>query len=175
MNRRRFLRFAPVGVTVVPGCLGTFNSESTPTTPTSTPPIESQVTVPDCPGKPDPLTRENVVEFALRFEHAYVTREVLDEHARVTYVTFSAGENVHPDEWTEPTVAETADGFVVRFGVRVRHGRRRFDSTHVKHVDDPPYTANYFVSGERMLRAESGRDHPVDPRAEGEAVQCPPE
>lgn len=159
-------------MTLTAGCTSRSTSD---TTPSPTPSIESQVTVPDCPEKPDPLTRENVVEFVVRFENAYVTREILDEHARVTYVTFSAGEEVHPDE-TEPTVTETDDGFVVRFAARVRHGRQRYDSTHVKDVDEPPYTANYFVSGETILRGKKdGRNNPVDPREEGSAVRCPPE
>lgn len=158
MRRRRFLRVVPVGATLA-GCLSSSPSESTPT---STPPIESQVTVPDCPDKPDPLTRENVAEFALQFEGAYLTREVLDDHYGVTevYVPDSVDD-------VDPTVTETEDGFVVRFTAQFAYSYRPPDATRDKHVDEPLHTANYFVSQETVLRAESGRDDPVDPRERG--------
>lgn len=171
MHRRQLLRLAPGGAALLPGCLDSFTADPTPTTPTPTPPIESQVSIPDCPEKPDPLTRENVVEYAVRFENAYVTREILDEHARITSVTF-----IRPvGDWAEPSVTESGDGFVVRFGARVSYDQQRYDSTRARHVDEPNYTANYFVSRERVLRAESGREESVDPREDGSAVRCPPE
>lgn len=167
MHRRKFLWVVPVGMTLTAGCSARSTSDKTPT---PTPSIESQVDVPDCPDKPDPLTRENAAEFAVQFEGAYLTREVLDDHYGVTevYVPDSVDD-------VDPTVTETGDGFVVRFTTQLAYSYRPPDATRDKHVDDPMHTANYFVSRETTMRAESGPDDPVDPREEGETVRCPPE
>lgn len=161
---------APV---LLAGCLnGVLPSQQT-RTPTSTPDIESQVDLPTCPEKPDSLTQDNVEAFTVQFEKAYSTRVILRENEYVTYVQFK---NIAGDYEGELNVdtTELENGFLVRFDVTTAYGYRPEPKTpETVHADLAPYTANYFISKQRVVRAESEEDTTVDPREVGTEVHCP--
>jgi hypothetical protein len=177
MNRRGFLgTVSGVGI-VLAGCLGQGTTPEKPTdslttspAPSPTPGVESDVEVPPCPEKSDSFTRETALEFAMQFEKAYVTRTVLQEHERVTAIDIDIGNGL-----TNKTATQTDDGWLVRFTVTGPAYRYRPtpNSTETAHVDPPLYVANYVISEETVIRAQSVEA--VDPRENGTVVHCPPE
>lgn len=173
MYRRRLLVLVGGMAGPLGGCSGggRLPGQSTDS-PTPSPPVESRVEVPPCPEKPDPLTRETVVRFAILFEKAYVTRQILHEQERVTYVDFLTIGQVEDDP--NAPVTPTADGFIARFPVSPAYGYRDDPGKAVTaHADLPEYTATYFVTDETVRRAKATSDTPVDPQNDGKVVTCP--
>lgn len=175
MNRRRFLVLVGGVAGSLGGCAGRGRLPGQPTeSPTSSPPVESRVEVPPCPEKPDPVTRENVVRFATLFEKAYVTRQILTDQERVTYVDFLTIGQVEDDP--NLPLTPTADGFIVRFPVSPAYGYRDDPGTpDTTHADLAGYTATYFITNGTIRRAKATDGTPVDPREKGTVVTCPPD
>lgn len=179
MDRRRLLEtlvggavpLATAGaVTGVAGCLA---SPVRPNeSPTTSPPVESRVEVPPCPERPEPLTGSGAATFAVRFERAYVTRRILRENDRVTYVDFLELEGT---DGSSATVTEIDGGFEVRFSARPAYGYRQHPGTpESAHVDFAEYRVDYFVGDAAVRRATASEGTPVEPRTNGTAVSCPP-
>ena len=171
MNRRKFLGVVGgIGVSFS-GCLGQGSAPAQPTdSPTPSPTVESRVEVPACPEKPDSLSRENVLQFAIQFEKAFVTRTVLQEHERVTSIDVDIGDGL-----TNKTAIQTDGGWLVRFTVTGPAYRYlpSPNATETAHVDPPLYAANYFITDQTVLRAQAVEA--IDPRETGTVVHCPPE
>lgn len=164
MDRRRFLQIALGGLSATAGCL----SPSSQSSPTPSPAVESRVEVPSCPTKPSPLTEENVGPFAVQFEKAYFTRQILRNNERVTYVEF-----LSIDE--SPTVTKVTGGYVVRFEALPAYGfRPNPDTPETAHADFPQSTLHYFISNETVRRTRTTEQETVDPLKIGTVVQCPP-
>lgn len=175
-SRRSILRvtgaMAPV---LLAGCLNGVLPTQRTSAPTATLALESQVNLPPCPKKPDSLTRDNVESFTVQFEKAHSTRVILRENEYVTYVQFKNIAGDYDGELNVDTT-ELENGFLVRFAVTTAYGYRPEPKTpETVHADLAPYTANYFVSNQRVVRAESEQDTTVDPREVGTEVHCPPE
>lgn len=176
-GRRQLLHLLGVaGLLGLAGCSSLTADRSGKTgLPTATKDIESRVEVPDCPDKPDTLTRESVVPFAVQFEKAYFTRQILEERDAVTYVQFKQIAGVSDDN-PDVAVRSAEDGYEVRFSVSVAYGYRPAPRTpESAHADLPGYAATYFLNESLVVRAEARGETPVDPREVGEQVLCPPE
>lgn len=173
MNRRLFLSMAGLVGGSLAGCLGQGAAPEQPTatdSPTPSPTTGSQVEVPPCPEKPNPITRDTVLQFATQFEKAFVTRNVLREHERVVSVDIDIGRSP-----TSKTATQTDGGSVARFNVNGPAYRYRPnpESTETAHYDPPLYVANYLVTDQTVVRAKAAKE--VDPREHGTEVTCPPQ
>lgn len=116
------------------------------------------------------MTRETALQFAMQFEKAYVTRNVLREHERVIAVDIDIGGGL-----TGKSATQIEDGWLARFTVKGPAFRYRPDSksTETAHVDPPMYAANYLITGQTVWRAKA--TEAVAPREDGTEVTCPPE
>lgn len=172
MRRRTVL--AAIGPSVVPlvGCTGLGNPDTASVdtdTETPTPTIESRVDVPPCPETPDSFTRETALQFATKFEKAYVVRQTLRKKDRIVSISVSIGE--------ERNVTNADVGWIVRFtatGPAYRYLPGP-SSTETQHVDPAYYGVNYFVSNRTVRRAPALPTKEVDPRVSGPVLNCPPD
>lgn len=173
MNRRQFIGVAAgVGVSFS-GCLGQGSPPTRPTDSsdqTTTPGVESQVDVPPCPERPATFTADTVLDFAIQFEKAYLTRRTLEEHERIVSIDVDIG-----GQLVKKSSTRTTDGWIVRFSVLGPAYRYRPTpgSTRTRHVDPALFVANYFITDATVLRAAA--TEAVDPQEVGEVVQCPPQ
>lgn len=138
-------------------------------TPAPTSPSGSQVDVPPCPDPPDSFTSDSASRFAVQFEKAFVARRTIAEQSNVASVQFPTLSGIGT---SETTVDETQNGYLVHFPSEPAYTYRAgLGSTATVHADMARYTANYYLSRQRILRKEA--DRPVDPREDGASVQCP--
>lgn len=155
-SRRSINRFLIGSLVISAGCTdrtprSRTDSESSPT-PTEPEPKQ-------CPEKPVSLTAATVAEFAVEFERAYVWNSVLNREGHVSEIEVVIGE--------EPTVEETDQGYLVYIDEVF------VSTTGDWGVSDDEYIANYYITDDETLRAESSVKR-VDPRQEGSPVECPP-
>ena len=190
MDRRQVLGGVSVLIGSLSGCLSQGDGSQQPTasstrskidsptqsptsfsTPSPTRLSESQIDVPSCPELPDSFTSDSASQFAVQFEKAFVARSVLAEQMNVVSVQFPSLSGISA---SVTTVDETKNGYLVHFPIEPAYTYQADpDSTATVHADMARYTANYYLSHQRILRKEGeGR---IDPRDDGVSVQCPSE
>lgn len=123
-----------------------------------------QVEVPAWPDKPDSLTRENVVQFVLRYEEAFRARETLPPNTdNVETVDVSASV-------TDEYVTRTDTGWLVHPTVPEPELVLRTPTPAPSpHYDPGISIVSYFVSDDAVFRSW---ENEVDPREKGTELDC---
>lgn len=133
VNRRALLATVGSSIGTVSGC-GAWSSEDTSR---QTPQF---VSPPPCPEVPESLTESTIQQFVPRFERAYRTRVLLQEHDRiVSPVEFIGLRN-------SPPVDTVGPGFSVRLVYRLTYRQLSDGPTPVAdHVDTSTSTIEYYI------------------------------
>jgi hypothetical protein len=126
--------------------------------------VSSDIELPPCPEKPDPLTRDDVKSFTMQFERAYLSRRVIEDKSK-EIISIDVSTN-------DPKAKEFEDGWVVRVTVKGPQYTFRYSETETAHVDPQIFIVSYFINNQTVRRAVGGKE--VDPRESGDSVQCPP-
>lgn len=149
-QRREFARCAVVAVPLLAGCNTDSQTTDSPTEPAPR----------TCPEAPSDLDGSNAGEFAVAFERAYAWNHALASADHVSDIDLQLD--------TPPAVESAGEGYGVTIdevfvGITGSMG-----------MADESYIVNYYVTDDRLLRAES-QTGPVDAREEGTEPDCRPE
>lgn len=140
------------GCAALPGGSGTPSPQAEPTSTAETGTPWPNETVPfpsgpkDRPTLPGRLTAETAADYALTHEFRYSYNE-LHEGPNTTVGMSEASCSVQSTE-------AAADGYLVTVRCTAYVNRPVEDRTVTEHADYPPWTAEYYVDGNSVLREE---------------------
>lgn len=130
-----------------------------------TDPIRDDVEPRRLPDFPEHLTASSAKRFVENYEESYLYNSVLESN------TESAGASA----WNAQAAA-VGDGFVVHvrsvYYYNLAEETTETTSPTVVHADGPETWKGYFVSPDRLVRAEGEYDEKPDPLASGTTVEC---
>ena len=135
------------GCTAVPGTGG--STDSPTVSPTATPYPNETVAFPpgpkERPDLPDRLTAETAADYALTHEFRYSYNQLHEPGATVGMSEASCS--------VQSTEA-AGDGYLVTVRCTAYVNRPVEDRTVTEHADYPPWTVEYYVDGNSVLREE---------------------
>lgn len=152
-GRRWFGQLALMTVLPVAGCAtGREDGPTTNGTPT-------EPSLRECPDVPEKVQSDTASEFAVEFERAYAWNHALASTDHVSDIDLKLD--------TPPAVEPAGEGY------RVTIDEVFVGITGSMGMADESYIANYYVTDERFLRAES-QTAAVDAMEEGTEPDCRP-